>query len=196
MIFFVIVLILILIFYSTLNIDIMEFGMIVSGFLFIIWVLTRPDKKKELYTDTVEDNSSLTNVDNGGIVIDETTTVVEQECIQPSYLESLFSIPDIVQKNIEPPLQQLVDVAKGASNDDDGDTILLRTTSYVKSEDTEIGAFEIVDGKDLMGNPEKQKKFTVDEQRFQQMKSDYMKINYVLKQLKLGNLNLYNQIIP
>lgn len=199
MLFFVLLLTLILLFYSTFEIDLTEFIMIVAGFVFIIWVLSKHgNRKTELYEAEVIINEPL----DGPEPLPELISVSEEharprgQCSLSSAMSALVSIPSIVQKNIEPAIDHLINSA----NDESESTDMTNSKSitpgpYADKKDRYVGTVQISVETDIMGQKEDVEVFSLDQKLFNKMKAEYKAIDTVLKVLEEGNPELYNQII-
>ena len=182
----------ILVFYSTLDIELTEFAMIICGFAVAIWVLTRPIATKELY----QENGVRIDI----TVLDESTGPIYKEmpggdCSFSSALDALISIPTIVKQNIEPALDHLISTVKEDDTDDTVDSVSIRPRAYVQSKDTYVGATETKIEKDVMGFEKEVESFVLDETLFKKMRNEYKVIDSLLQILKKGDLELYQQII-
>jgi len=205
----------ILVFYSTLDIELTEFAMIICGFAVAIWVLTRPIATKELY----QENGVIIDI----TVLDESTGLMSRrardrdppgthkgtsdkeqpiykempggDCSFSSALDAFISIPTIVKQNIEPALDHLISTVKEDDTDDTVDSVSIRPRAYVQSKDTYVGATETKIEKDVMGFEKEVESFVLDETLFKKMLNEYKVIDSLLQILKKGDLELYQQII-
>lgn len=205
----------ILVFYSTLDIELTEFAMIICGFAVAIWVLTRPISTKELYQENgviiditvLDESTGIMNRREGvrdppgthnGTIDDEQPIYKEMpggDCSFSSALDALISIPTIVKQNIEPALDHLISTVKEDDTDDTVDSVSIRPRAYVQSKDTYVGATETKIEKDVMGFEKEVESFVLDETLFKKMRNEYKVIDSLLQILKKGDLELYQQII-
>jgi hypothetical protein len=199
MLYFVILLTLILLFYSTFDIDLTEFVMIVCGFVFIIWVLLKHgNRKTELYEEAEvvinepRDDPELVTVSEE----QRDPRPARQQCSLSSAMNALVSIPSIVQKNIEPAIDHLINSVNDESESSDLENNKSITSGpYADKKDTYVGTVRISVETDTMGQKEDVEVFSLDQKLFNKMKAEYKTIDTVLKVLEEGNPELYNQII-
>jgi len=146
----------IIVFYSTFNINIYEFTLIICLLLMMITYLGFFEEKKECYenedTQDVNDNEKATEAT--ATTTTSTTATTAGNCIDSSFVENITSIPSKVQSIIEPAIQALIDSVKNGNDDEDNieDQDLFRPQKYIDEKDEYVGKVEEKENTDVMGN--------------------------------------------
>jgi hypothetical protein len=170
--------------------------MIVCGFVFIILLLSKPyNKNAELYEAPEEETNESLEIPPT-LVVNEEIPTGGGECSMATALSAFISIPSIVQKNIVPAIDHLVN----STNDESESTDLENSKSitsgpYAQNKDKYVGTVEMTVETDSMGQKIDVAKFTLDQKLFNKMKTEYKSIDDLFKILQEGNPDLYNKII-
>lgn len=160
----------ILIYLTTMTIDLTEFLLILACFVGIIWILHKDIRPNECFVDTDKNET-------------DGWTPVDME-----KLKQFVDLPHMIKDLIVKPIKQMTQNAgesSGGPNMNDLEPIT--EVGYMKEKDEYVGSERTIKGK---------KQFVIDQDLFKKMKTEYQKIDHMLVLLKKGNPQMYKTLVP